>query len=128
MAKKKRQPSAEELAGKSFTVRVTRADILKGKPQNTNWCPIALAVKRATGVKDVDVQGDIITVDGLPEINVQASEINEFVSRFDDVTGADYFDGEHLPATKRVAPFRFRLTLPVPEVVQDAVDGEVEIL
>ena len=32
-----------------ITVKVTKADIRKGKPRDSHFCPVALALKRATG-------------------------------------------------------------------------------
>lgn len=114
----------EELAGRVFTVCVTRKDILKGIPQSVGFCPIALALKRATGVKDIEVEGNTIRVDGLPNIDTPR-EIDEFVGDFDDKEREDE-EGRSLPALKRVRPFKFRLRLPVPEV--EAIDGDIEIL
>jgi hypothetical protein len=116
----KKQPTVAQLAGRTFTVRVTRQDILDGYPENPNYCPIALAITRATGVKDVEVEAASIRVDGLEAIDLVPEEIQTFVQDF-DYTNDD--DGHDIPALKRVRPFKFRLTLPVP-----VSPGEIEIL
>lgn len=43
-------------------IKVTSKDIMRGKTNSCRECPIALAVKRGLGVKNVSVDGDSIRV------------------------------------------------------------------
>lgn len=76
-------------------VKVTKQDIKEGMRNIHSSCPVALAIKRATGVDYVSV-GDVVF---LGEDIVRVSRaVDRFVTRFDD--------------KKPVKPFNFRLTLP----------------
>jgi len=83
---------------KTIDVRVTARDIRKGEPEKPAWCPVALAIGRATGVQPsvyadfvrVYVQGGYYDSD-LPQ------EVQNFIDRFDN--------------QGIVKPFRFTLEL-----------------
>jgi len=102
---KRKKPVPKQLAGRTFTVRVTRKDIREGQPDDPNYCPIALALQRATGVEDVEVESSSIRVDGFKELTTPR-HIEDFVEDFD--------------GGGNVKPFRFRITIPV--------EGGIEIL
>lgn len=123
-AKRRKAPTEQELAGKTFTVQVTREDIQKGQPKSAFLCPIARAIKRATGVRDVEVDDCRIKVDGLEEMFDLPREIVEFIEAFDE--NNDSATGRSIPRLKRVKPFGFLLHLPVPVV--EGEEGSIEIL
>ncbi len=61
-------------------VKITQEDIDQGDKYNPGWCPVALAVKRTTGNKDVSV-GFWVHVDGT--IYRLANRISDWIYRFD---------------------------------------------
>ncbi len=70
-------------------VTVTEQHIKRGKKSNTNFCPIALALKGQLGLRSVVVDGDVVEFgvdkegDGGFSINLPV-EAQEFVRAFDD--------------------------------------------
>lgn len=79
-------------------IDVTQEDIVKGAPEDCGRCPIALAIRRATGWERVNV--DYTTVqpdrDNLQDLIDLPAEAVEFISLFDKGQCA-------------VAPFSFEL-------------------
>lgn len=69
-------------------INVTEVDILCGKKKSCTHCPVAYAVKRATGRKrNVVVDGQYLTI-GLDRQNEQEiylpKKARDFISKFDD--------------------------------------------
>jgi hypothetical protein len=64
-------------------VRVLQKHIKAGKQGDANWCPIALALKEATGCAKVSVSGhDEISVGAVKFITSRSAD--RFINRFDD--------------------------------------------
>lgn len=82
---------------KYVEVQVTELDIMLGKKGSCTQCPIAYAVKRATGRKrNVVVNGKYLVIDGAYNNCQQFSlpkKARDFISKFDD--------------GKKVKPFKF---------------------
>lgn len=80
-------------------VEVTQEDIDNGSPANAGHCPIALAVKRATGARDVVVSversGEIYVHNDKTTVYRHTKASGKFVTKFDE--------------DKPVKPFKFRL-------------------
>lgn len=86
-----------------MTIHVTAEDIENGIPQDACHCPVALAVKRATGSDDVDINDDICI--GFPGQDVRdvfeaPDEVCDFVAAFDNYEGVEpfSFDLDYEPA------------------------------
>ena len=80
-------------------VEVTKKDIELGLPKSRHACPVALAVRRATGkpradYAEVTVMRDVI-FHGFTKSTRCSRRVKQFIKRFDD--------------GKEVSPFRFRL-------------------
>ena len=80
---------------KPKTIKVTREDISKGMPLESDACPISLAIKRTMKVKRVDVSAYEITV-GSTKMSIPRSA-KRFMLDFDD--------------GRPVKPFSFQLSL-----------------
>ena len=64
----------------SFTVQITREDLLKGKPHNALCCPVARAVGRIFPDTEVRVTTNSLF---LNQNRFQSPGLEEFVTRFD---------------------------------------------
>lgn len=77
-------------------VSVLQSDIEEGEPRNSWRCPIALAIRRATGSHTVQVFGRQAMIDGQP--HALNDECDNFVQVFD------------VPHSRgRCCPFNFEL-------------------
>lgn len=66
-------------------IEVTQNDIRKGKRGSCFNCPIARAVKRATGCKDVDVDSDgTISLENGEVVIPSSIKRERFIEKFDD--------------------------------------------
>ena len=94
------------------TIEVTGRDIDQGEPRSCERCAVALAVRRAYGVDDVDVtpHGPTIWITVLGRCVRAPAVVREFVDAFDELPLGGPF------ADDRVVPFRFDLP--------DLVDAE----
>jgi len=63
-------------------INVTADDIANGVHKDCERCPVALAVKRATGCVNCDVTADTIYATGMPVFTTPRS-VQEFIARFD---------------------------------------------
>lgn len=79
---------------KKIEVFVTEQDIRNGRRNNATGCPIALAVRRATGCKDVEVSSDV-TIKG--QMACSDEHVKRFVIAFD--------------AKRKVKPIRLKLSM-----------------
>ncbi len=91
-------PLARGETMKNLKVRVTATDIRKGEPEKQDWCPVALAIGRATGLQP-SVYADFVALhfeDGYYNADLPQN-VQEFIARFD--------------RGHTVKPFRFTLDL-----------------
>jgi len=65
-----------------ITVYVTKEDIKKGIPEETDSCAIARAVKRHTR-KVVDVDGEAVTINGKVYTASNQKQFEKFIENFD---------------------------------------------
>lgn len=78
-------PEIELKPGK-FHVLVTEEDIRNGKREDATCCAIALALKRALGIDEVEVDGPHPTIGSYSTFVANCSNpdyINDFIVRFD---------------------------------------------
>lgn len=79
-------------------IEVTERDIRLGRPRRAFTCPVARAVKRATGARTVGVDDVVITLDMAREFETP-KKVRDFIGKLD-------FDGR-----RGLKPFSF--TLPI---------------
>ena len=77
-------------------VNVTQNHIQRGRRSNSNYCPIALALKETLGLKTVSVSDGVLFGGGYERLRVQLPlHARKFIRAFDD--------------KKAVKPFSFTL-------------------
>ena len=93
----------KEKLAKKITIRVTAKDIAEGKPNASQFCPVALAANRA-GVQDAIVTFDEVCgrCEGLKVRGIIPPKVRAFIRQFDAVT-----------RDKRLTskPFQFTITV-----------------
>lgn len=96
-------------------VEVTAEDIANGKREDSESCPIALALLRCDGVFGAEVNEDITTVtpDDDRLSGSPPKEASDFIDNFD--------------AGNDVEPFAFEIEVEAPESEEDDDPGDEEV-
>lgn len=85
---------------KTIQIQVTQSDIDNGEPENSNICPIALAISRTLAIEpeDIEVLDDFVDFSAAGLINAPLPvDAQRFIVRFDEEL--------------EVMPFRFDLKM-----------------
>jgi hypothetical protein len=80
-----------------MNVTVTAEDIQQGKPGSPCECPVALAIKRATGIAHVSVSPSTARVGDIGDTNTKWYRLPQPVREF--IHNVDYGEGPHAPFT-----------------------------